>query len=325
MIIAAFVAAAGACMLGCSKSGNSHGGSEADGAPPVTAVEGPSWLAHLGISNSMGRLGGAVASPESTGEATDIGGNAGGGSTSSAIGMARTMRKIYSAFRANRADVAPLTREEFTISGSDLYRLNCQACHGPNGEGSPPTVSSLVGPVQRSSAAFERQWMANIGTPVSDELASRLAASADSALRYRLSNGGAQMPPFRHLRGEEVASLLQYLRDLAGVPDSTGGESRVSQSVARVGEQIVKGTCHICHDATGPPTGGMSMAGSIPSLASMPGEHSLQDVVRQIRQGSSSVTLLKAGLAMPAFPYISEDEAASVYFYLLAYPPQPSR
>src|SRR3954463_4023129 len=31
-----------------------------------------------------------------------------------------------------------------TITGADLYRLNCRACHRANGGGAPPEVNSLI-------------------------------------------------------------------------------------------------------------------------------------------------------------------------------------
>jgi mono/diheme cytochrome c family protein len=38
-----------------------------------------------------------------------------------------------------------------TLHGSDLYRLNCQSCHGPLGHGAPPEINSITGPVQATS------------------------------------------------------------------------------------------------------------------------------------------------------------------------------
>ena len=35
-----------------------------------------------------------------------------------------------------------------TLTGADLYRLNCQACHGLEGRGAPPEIKSAVDPVR---------------------------------------------------------------------------------------------------------------------------------------------------------------------------------
>lgn len=244
------------------------------------------------------------------------------GKTEAPRGMGGMMRRIYPKIRSGAGRLNDLMNESFELSGSDLYRLNCQACHGPNGEGSPPEIKSLVGPVQGTSASFVAGRMKRMGKPISEEMARDLAANADSILRLRLQKGGEKMPPFQHLRGDEVDALIQYLQQLAGVSPVRREEMLVTQSVARVGEHLVKGTCHTCHDATGPGAGHMAMMqGFIPSLASMPEQQSLQAVVRQIREGSSSMTSMMGGPVMPAFPYITDDEAAAAYLYLMQYAP----
>lgn len=48
------------------------------------------------------------------------------------------------------------------------------------------------------------------------------------------------------------AGATTKLRELAGTPPGEGTGLVVPQSAARVGEHVVKGTCHVCHDATGP-------------------------------------------------------------------------
>jgi mono/diheme cytochrome c family protein len=87
-----------------------------------------------------------------------------------------------------------------------------------------------------------------------------------------------------------------------------------------VGEHLVKGTCQICHDSTGPGLrGGGMMRGIIPSLASFPYEQSMQSVVWQVKLGSRR--MMMRGPRMPAFPYITTAEAAAAYLYLVSYPP----
>ena len=79
------------------------------------------------------------------------------------------------------------------------------------------------------------------------------------------------MPPFRHLAPEEVAALRAYLEELAGVPGAQRKQIWLSEPAGRVGEHLVKGTCHICHEASGPGLAvGVAMRESIPSLARHP-------------------------------------------------------
>ena len=299
-------------------------GRKQDSSPVVTAVAGPSWLKHLGISDvtstAMGRMGGTqppVASPRREPQVSTT-------PERSRHGMGNILNRIWRLFRSKNAEVTGMMNETFMLSGSDLYRLNCQSCHGPNGVGSPPEIKSLIGPVQGASPDFIKERMEKLGRSISDEQARELAAGAESALRERLKNGGEKMPPFRHLRGDEVEALLQYLRELAGVSGKGEKEMLVPQSLARVGEHVVKGTCRICHDATGPGGGHMAMMrGIIPSLASMPEEKSLQDVVRQVESGSSGMMMMMGGSEMPPLPFLTQEEAAAAYLYLLKYPPKP--
>ena len=102
--------------------------------PSVRPVAGPSWLTHLGIPinrTSLGQGAGRYGpSPDRPPEPR-----------AEALGVRRTIE----------------------LSGSDLYRLNCQACHGESGTGTPPEIKSLLGPVQGSSRALVQQHLHEIG------------------------------------------------------------------------------------------------------------------------------------------------------------------
>jgi len=213
--------------------------------------------------------------------------------------------------------------KSFVLAGADLYRLICQSCHGTDGKGAPPEINSLIGPVQGASAAMIQQRMKDRGTEISHEMAKEMAAEAEKSLLDRLQSGGKAMPPFKHLRRDEIAALLAYLDQLAGVPASHHSGELVAESAARVGEHLVKGTCHVCHDATGPGGGHMAMMrGVIPSLASLPREQSLSSVIQQVQYGSSRMMMMH-GQRMFAFSYVTDQEIAAAYFYLEAYSPRP--
>ena len=64
---------------------------------------------------------------------------------------------------------------------------------------------------------------------------------------------------------------------------------------------------------------GMMMGGIIPSLASFPWEQSMQSLVWQVELGSR--TMMMDGPRMPAYPYITANETAASYLYLMQYPP----
>src|SRR5712692_1187555 len=147
----------------------------------ITAVEGESWLRHLGIpfiASNMGRVANWAPSPTGLSDRPSSGEGPDG---------------------------------DFLLSGADLYRLNCQSCHKADGSGVPPAINSLIGPVQATSAVMIRAQMKQRGIELDAKTVNQLVSQAQASLRTRLQNGGEKMPPFRHLVPGEVESLLAYL------------------------------------------------------------------------------------------------------------------
>lgn len=274
------------------------------GELPSAAVQGPSWLTHLGLTVSktqMGQVGGkgpvAATSDKEPGNLQSI------------------VKRYLSAFRAGPGQSSEILNEKFMATGSDLYRWNCQGCHGPDGKGSAPEINSVVGPVQGTSAALTRARMEARGIDADDDIINQVTELADASLRERLQHGGKDMPSFEYLRADEVEALLGHLEKLAEVPPTKRAGLLVPESVARVGQHIERGTCHICHDATGPGAGHASMQqGTIPSLASIPRTLSLSGVVHQVQYGSCDTMKMTGGDVMPAYPYFTEEEIAAIYF-----------
>jgi len=313
-----------AAIVTCSGASGRHAeGGVAPGDPTVTPVSGPSWLKHLGVDpreTQMGRMGGSEpASPTERAE-PELASAATAGQRALHGMMGRFMRS----FGTDAPSASRALGEGFKLTGADLYRLNCQSCHGPTGEGAPPEIKSLLDPVRGASAAMIQERMKEAGRTLPAAMAQQLASQAQAEIRRRLADGGKQMPAFDHLRGDEIDALLEYLSTLASVPSSRTAVMLVDQSAARVGEHVVKGTCHVCHDATGPGGGHMAMMqGIIPSLASLPQQLSLSAVERQVHYGSARMMMMMGSAGMPAFPYLTDDEVAAAYFYLAAYVPRP--
>ena len=290
----------------------------------VTPPHGPSWLKRIGIFNirasAMGEMGGYDAPPPSPRKEPEFPVTTAGPGNPMGMGMGGMMGRPYGNYQLSPSEVERLTGESFSLAGSDLYRLDCRSCHGPNGDGAPPEINSLIGPFEGTSPALLEKRMKKLGRPIGAKLAKDLAAQAEENIRQRLQNGGKKMPPFRHLDREEVDVLLKYLKAHVGAPESQEKEMLVKEPVSRVGEHLVKGTCQICHDATGPGIGRMGMMqGIIPSLASFPWEQSMQSIVWQVELGSRM--MMMGGQRMPAYPYITAAESAAAYLYLLQYPP----
>ena len=274
----------------------------------VPSIVGPSWIKHLGVTvlqTRMGQMGGSLP-VDAKNQRTAT------GDPANVVNLKSVMQRFLPAFRSRPEESEGILSEKFAASGADLYRWNCQSCHGPEGKGAEPEINSIIGPVQGTSAKLTRDRMEARGIEADDEMVAQMSELAAASLRDRLQHGGKKMPAFDYLRSDEVDALIGYLEKLAGVPATKRDGLIVQESAARVGEHMVRGTCHICHDATGPGAG--MGQGTIPSLASIPRDHSLSGIVHQVQYGSCTTMKLTGGEVMPAYPYFSEEEIAAVYF-----------
>jgi mono/diheme cytochrome c family protein len=257
-----------------------------------TPTTGPSWLEH--VHRNMGE--------------TSM------GRSSTQLGPSPTQN-------AHQIQVGPVT-PTVALKGADLYRLKCQACHGTRGEGAPPEINSIIDPVRAISAALILERMKKNGADMSRKDAMALASQSKTVLLDRLRKGGTNMPN-PSLSEVEIRILMPYLQQLAGLPAK---QVSTHESAVRVGEHLVKSTCHICHAAVGQnPTPEQIGAGIIPPLSTLTSRTSLEQFVRKVTQGASVTSghlSLPSRGRMPVFYYISDTEAAAGYFYLLAYPPQ---
>ena len=133
------------------------------------------------------------------------------------------------------------------------------------------------------------------------------------------------MPPFPHLSEPEIRAIFAYLRVLAGIRGAELHQARVEESRVRLGEHIVKSTCHICHAATGPnPSAEQLFNGVIPPLSTLTTRMSLPEFQRKITGGAPVTMGAPASLfrgRMPVFYYLTKEEAADAYFYLKLFPP----
>jgi mono/diheme cytochrome c family protein len=262
-------------------------------SPLVTPVEGESNFHRLGLafeSSSMGRTGVWGPTPESY-EAPPV-------DFVVPEGMARPA----------------------VLSGADLYRLDCQACHRGDGSGVPPEIPAIAGPVQATSATLMERRMKERGRPISAAFARELASGSEKDLLNRLKNGGQKMPPFGYLTEGETRALVGYLGVLAGLP-GRAKPATVTEPAARVGELVVKSTCHICHDATGTwPDPEELLQGAIPPIAGFTAKKTMPELIWKVRRGAPVVMgflRLPYRGRMPVFNYLSDREVASAYLYLM--------
>lgn len=266
----------------------------------VTPVSGESWLVHLNRSlgdTSMGRTG-RLGPPPIAGDNSML---------------PRIQLSMTSA------------RDVVTLHGSDLYRLNCQGCHRESGLGAPPEINSVINPVRATSVPLILGRMRTAGMDMTYADAAKLAQQSKTAVLERLHKGGENMPAFTHLSDAEIRPLLAYLNQLADVPGAGNAQSAVKESSVRVGELIVKSTCHTCHSAVGRDPRPQELSdGAIPPLSTLTQRKSLPEFIRKVTQGAPVLMGTPALLCrgrMPVFYYLTEEEAAEVYLYLTIYPP----
>ena len=267
--------------------------------PSASPIDGESWLNHVHRSfgdTSMGKTGRLGPSPS--------------GASETIVGY----EPVLFTFSHGSS---------VTLRGSDLYRLNCQACHGEAGAGAPPEINSIIDPVRATSVPTVMERMKKRGMEITPAAAAELAKQSQDALLQRLHNGGQAMPPFSHLSEAEIRALLAYLNQLAGVPGAK--QLTVTEPPVRVGEHIVKSTCHICHDAAGAnPTPQDLENGAIPPLEALTTRTDALQLIRKVTSGApvmmGTPPTPHRG-RMPVFYYLSPEEAADVYLYLTMYPP----
>ncbi len=104
-----------------------------------------------------------------------------------------------------------------SMSGEDIYRLNCSGCHGPNREGNPPAYQALQG---------------------IDKKMSRMDVT------HQIKNGKNIMSAFAHLSQDQINAVLAYLFD---------GKEQKLEPVSEVqqGEMLVRSNCISCHRLSG--------------------------------------------------------------------------
>jgi mono/diheme cytochrome c family protein len=216
-----------------------------------------------------------------------------------------------------------------TLHGSDLYRLNCQACHGASGAGIPPEINSVINPVRATSVAVIMERTKKTGQEMNRADAAALAKQASVLLLDRFHKGGQNMPSFPQLSEAEIRSIVAYLEQLSEVPGAEKNQIPIAEPPYHVGEHIVKSTCHICHSAAGPdPTPEQLLRGAIPPLSTLTTRMNLPEFIRKVTNGAPVIMGAPPFSyrdsyrgRMPVFYYLSEDEAADAYLYLTLYPP----
>ncbi len=174
------------------------------------------------------------------------------------------------------------------ISGAELYKQNCAACHGLNKKGNPPSIPSL----------------SDIGKRMSEQDILNL-----------LSKGRNGMPSFAHLPLEQRKAIVDFL---------LGKKSEIKikpLTEIEKGKQIFISRCSMCHQAvpSDPEPAGRKNYGPVPAVLGG------IDKVMSFRRFEH---MLNRGPAyMPSFQEMSLEDQKAVYHYLstLPYTRRPTR
>jgi len=84
---------------------------------------------------------------------------------------------------------------KITQNGQDLFKANCSVCHYHD------RPDTKVGPGLLKLFKNPRLPLSNL--PATEE-----------TIRRQIINGGAKMPPFKHLKAEEIKDIIDYLKTL---------------------------------------------------------------------------------------------------------------
>ena len=173
------------------------------------------------------------------------------------------------------------------LSGADLTGSTVSPAIAPKARGHPgDQVRSWAraGIVARTGATAPAAG----GNGELDRRRATQATRARADLYQRIQKGGQRMPALAHLQEADINALYAYLTQLAGSPDASP-QSRRTTSWARLGEHVVKGTCHICHDAVGPRPSGQALAqGTIPPFTTLLEDKPVVDFVTKVRAARPS-------------------------------------
>lgn len=156
----------------------------------------------------------------------------------------------------------PRTARVDAVAGADIYRINCQGCHGP-ARGGTGTALALAGILKRRS---------------------------EQEVRRVIEEGRGRMPGFGNLKRAEMDALLGYL----GQATRSVGRATV-RPLGRValGERLFRGNCASCHGSrstrAGGPGCGMPLAGVTTRLS----KQQIENIIRHGRCMMPSFARLK--------------------------------
>ncbi|NOY93714.1 MAG: c-type cytochrome, partial [Deltaproteobacteria bacterium] len=202
----------------------------------------------------------------------------------SALLAAASLSACDSSLPVHRTQVAARARDAGSAAparvGREVFRMNCQGCHGAGAAG------SARGPA-----------LTKMGTALA-------AGAGDGIVRARLAGGGQEMPPFTHLSRPEVDAVIGFLVELGG--GRARPEARVAPLAgAALGEHLYRSNCAGCHGDERTVTTGISCRPA--NLAGATQRFTKQQVMNLLNVGTGP---------MPAFAHLKDSERDAIWTYL---------
>jgi cbb3-type cytochrome c oxidase subunit III len=217
------------------------------------------------------------------------------GSASGGLSTAQIERIVgyIRSFQPDRADAAEVSvRGGDPVMGRSLFRGNCAACHGLEGEG-------------------------GIGTRLNS--ADFLGLASDEFLTHTVIEGrpGTGMPAWTNLTSDDVSDVLAYVRtwgnrgaDVQAVLDYVESPSSPD---ARMGARLYRSRCSVCHGVDGAGAIGPSL--NHENFLSMASNEYLAHALLEGRPGT----------AMPAWSDLSVEDAGDLIAHLRSLNDAPYR
>jgi cytochrome c oxidase cbb3-type subunit 3 len=187
---------------------------------------------------------------------------------------------------------------EFAGDGATLYTTFCTACHGPKGEG------------RRFPDFTPFPSVAN---------ADFLAVVDDAFLAETIRNGrvGRRMPAWNEneggLREQEIARIVEHLRDLGGVSEVEVETTphRWVQADPKTGQRLFLAHCAGCHGAQGEGVDAPQLNNK--SLLAAAGDTYFVETVSRGRGGTAMPGFSRPS---PAYPVLSDSDIKSIVAFI---------
>ncbi|OGR81821.1 MAG: hypothetical protein A2636_04135 [Elusimicrobia bacterium RIFCSPHIGHO2_01_FULL_64_10] len=217
--------------------------------------------------------------------------------------MKLTMRWAFLAAAGILLPAAVLAAEPANGEGQKIYDAKCASCHGKDAKGNPNMAKIF----KVETSALDLTWEGSSG-------------KEDAELKAVISKGKNKMPAYeKQIKPEQIDALLAYVRSLAPVKESAGGETAgpgegaAAPVVSEAAKAQYAKSCASCHGKAGEGSPAMAKVFKVdPALLNMVDSDTLA------KSDAELIKITQDGLnKMPGYQgKLSDDLIAEVIGYL---------